>query len=304
VESPEIIGQTFSHYRVVDRLGSGGMGVVYLAEDVRLGRVVALKFLSPECGRDPEALARFRHEARAASALDHPNICTIYDIGEWSDGRPFITMAYYEGQTVRQRLTRGPVPLPDALRIARRIADGLSRAHEHGIVHRDIKPANLIVTRDDVVKLVDLGVAKLADSPSVTQTGASVGTPAYMAPEQVSGGEVDKQSDLWSLGAVLYEMIAGRPPFRGESAVEVLGAILHEDPTSIASLRPGIRTRSHRLCDVSSRSGEATATRPQRRSAKICARRNDRCPPLPRHLQPPRHAAPARHARLGSSLQR
>jgi serine/threonine-protein kinase len=159
------------------------MGVVYKAEDLRLGRLVALKFLPPWLSRDAAAKARFVQEARTASALDHPSICTIYDIDETADGRVFLAMAFYDGETLKARLTRGALPLADALRIAAGIAEGLARAHEHGIIHRDIKPANLMITSQGMVKILDFGVAKLADSPALTATGVSVGTPAYMSPE-------------------------------------------------------------------------------------------------------------------------
>ena len=234
-----MIGETFSHYRVVEHLGGGGMGVVYKAQDLRLGRTVALKFLPPELSRDDDAIARFRNEARAASALDHPSICTIYDIDETSDGRLFIAMALCEGATLKRRLAAGPLDLLEALRIARHVAEALAQAHHHGIVHRDIKPANLIVTPHAGVKVVDFGIAKLADSPAVTRTGESVGTPFYMSPEQIQGAPVDSATDLWSLGAVLYEMITGRPPFAGSNATAVATAILGREPPSIESLRPG-----------------------------------------------------------------
>ncbi len=234
-----MIGETFSHYRVVEHLGGGGMGVVYKAQDLRLGRTVALKFLPPELSRDDDAIARFRNEARAASALDHPSICTIHDIDETSDGRLFIAMAFCEGETLKRRLAGGPLDIVEALRIARHVADALALAHHHGIVHRDIKPANLIVTPQPGVKVVDFGIAKLADSPAVTRTGESIGTPFYMSPEQVEGGAVDSGTDLWSLGAVLYEMITGRPPFSGPNTAAVATAILRSEPPPIESLRPG-----------------------------------------------------------------
>jgi serine/threonine protein kinase len=235
-----VIGTTISHYRIVEQLGGGGMGVVYKAEDLRLGRTVALKFLAPQLSQDADAVTRFKNEARAASALDHPGICTIHSIEEAPDGRLFIAMAFCDGETLKRRLESGPLPLADALRIARQSADALSQAHARGIVHRDIKPANLILTPAGDVKIVDFGVAKLADAPAVTSTGAWVGTPAYMSPEQAASGVVDARTDLWALGAVLFEMLTGRPPFRGDNAAAIVSSILYDDPPPLDTLRPGI----------------------------------------------------------------
>ena len=235
-----MIGTTVSHYRILEHLGGGAMGVVYKAEDLRLGRTVALKFLAPEISRDADAVTRFRNEARAASALDHPGICTIHDIDQTADGRLFIAMAFCDGETVKRRLESGPLPLADAVRVAREAAEALSQAHARGIVHRDIKPANLILTRTGNVKIVDFGVAKLADSPGVTTTGAWVGTPAYMSPEQAGSGAVDARTDLWAVGAVLFEMLTGRAPFRGETVAATVSSILRDDPPSLDSLRPGM----------------------------------------------------------------
>jgi TolB-like protein len=234
-----VIGTTISHYRIVEQLGGGGMGVVYKAEDLRLGRTVALKFLAPQLSQDADAVTRFRNEARAASALDHPGICTIHSIEEAPDGRLFIAMAFCEGETLKHRLESGPLPLADALRIARQAADALSQAHARGIVHRDIKPANLMLTPTGDVKIVDFGVAKLADAPAMTTTGAWVGTPAYMSPEQAASGVVDARTDLWALGAVLFEMLTGRPPFRGDNAPAIVSSILYDDPPPLDTLRPG-----------------------------------------------------------------
>ena len=234
-----MIGTTISHYRIVEQLGGGGMGVVYKAEDLRLGRTVALKFLAPQLSQDADAVTRFKNEARAASGLDHPGICTIHSIEEAPDGRLFIAMAFCDGQTLKRRLESGPLPLADALRIARQSADALSQAHARGIVHRDIKPANLILTPTGDVKIVDFGVAKLVDAPAVTATGAWVGTPAYMSPEQAASGIVDARTDLWALGAVLFEMLTGRPPFRGDNAAAIVSSILYDDPPPLDTLRPG-----------------------------------------------------------------
>ena len=215
-----LIGQTLSHYRIVARLGGGGMGVVYKAEDTRLGRLVALKFVSDELSRDPEALSRFAREAQTASALNHPNICTIHDIGE-QDGRSFIVMESLEGTTLKDRLAAGALSLNAALDVATQIADALDAAHTAGIIHRDIKPANIFIGSRDRAKVLDFGLAKMRmrDSHHADVTIAStrqavvMGTAAYMAPEQARGEAVDHRADIWSVGLVLYEMVKGtRPP--------------------------------------------------------------------------------------------
>lgn len=208
---PETTGRCIPRYRLLGPLGMGGMGVVYRAEDTRLGRTVALKFLPPTLAPNPRAEARFLDEARTASALDHPNICTIYEVGETPEGQLYLAMACYEGETLKSRLERGPLPAAEALRVVLQIAGGLAKAHRHGIVHRDIKPANLMITADGLVKILDFGIARLpGQSPAVPL----LGTPGYMPPEQVRGGEVDARSDVWALGAVLYEMLTGRRPDR------------------------------------------------------------------------------------------
>ena len=235
-----MIGRTISHYRIVEELGGGGMGVVYRAEDTHLGRSVALKFLPPELSRDPEARERFKLEARAASALDHANICVIHDIDETPDGQLFIAMAWYEGRTLKARLAEGPLGIEEAVDIARQIAGGLGRAHERGIIHRDIKPANLMITRHGEVRILDFGVAKLAGEAGLTRTGSTLGTLAYMAPEQVDGRDVGPAADLWSLGVVLYEMLAGSLPFRGADQRQVVTGILTRDPEPPGHARPGI----------------------------------------------------------------
>ncbi|HEV7785676.1 MAG TPA: protein kinase, partial [Thermoanaerobaculia bacterium] len=242
-------GQIVAHYRVGDLLGGGGMGVVYKAEDLRLNRTVALKFLPPELTRDPEAKARFLQEARSASVLDHPNICTIHEVGETDDGRLYLAMPSYDGETLRKRIEAGPLAIDEATDIAQQIARGLSKAHRHGIIHRDIKPANLIVTSDGVVKILDFGLAKLAGSAALTRTGSSVGTPAYMSPEQARGEEVDHRADLWSLGIVLYEMVAGRRPFRGEHEQAVLFSLLNERPRPLHELRSEAPPELERIVD-------------------------------------------------------
>ncbi|MGI9628685.1 MAG: protein kinase domain-containing protein [Longimicrobiales bacterium] len=235
-----MIGDTISHYLILERLGGGGMGVVYRAEDTRLGRSVALKFLPHELTGDPEARGRFNLEARAASALDHANICTIYDIDETDDGQLFIAMAFYPGETLKARLSRGPIGIDEALVIARQVGAGLERAHEEGIVHRDIKPANLMVTERGEVKILDFGVAKLVGQEGLTTTGSSVGTLAYMSPEQIEGGDVGPAADCWALGVVLYEMLVGSRPFGGDRKREVLSAILALDPKAPSADRTEI----------------------------------------------------------------
>ncbi len=232
-----MVGQTVSHYRIVERLGGGGMGVVYKALDTRLNRFVALKFLPPNLTKDKDANDRFRQEAQAASALDHPNICTIHEIDETPDRELFLTMAYYDGETLKKRIARGPISVVDALDIAIQMAQALSRAHQSGLVHRDVKPANTMITSDGLVKIVDFGLAKLAGSSDLTRTGTTLGTVAYMAPEQIRGGDVDARADVWALGVVLYEMLAARRPFDGKDDLAVLTSIANDTPTPIAALR-------------------------------------------------------------------
>jgi len=223
------IGQTVSHYEITDRIGGGGMGVIYRARDLRLDRQVALKFIAPELRRDSEARRRFQHEARAASALDHPNICTIHDIELTDDGRSFIVMAAYEGETLRQRIARGPLSPAGALDVAEQVARALAAAHERGIVHRDVKPDNVFITRDGVVKLLDFGLAGTSDA-GMSGAGGVEGTVAYMSPEQAEGRRADARSDVWALGVVLYEMLAGVRPFAAESPSGVIHNILTGEP--------------------------------------------------------------------------
>ncbi len=236
-DADHLVGRTLNHYRVIDYVGGGGMGVVYKAEDLRLERTVALKFLPPELTRDPDAKIRFLQEARSASVLDHPNICTIHEVGETEDGRLYLAMPHYGGETLRRRIERGPIPIDEAIDIAEQIARGLAKAHRGGIVHRDIKPANIMVTDDGVVKILDFGLAKLIGAAAITRTGSSLGTPAYMSPEQARGEDVDHRTDLWSFGIVLYEMVAGRRPFRGDHDQAVLYGILNETPKPLTEIR-------------------------------------------------------------------
>ena len=225
------------HYKIIEELGRGGMGIVYKAEDTELQRIVALKFLPPQWTSDPEARERFIHEARAASALDHPNICAIYEIRETEDGRMFIAMGCYEGESLREKLRRGPMKAESALDIAAQVALGMEKAHGKGIIHRDIKPANILVTNDGVAKVVDFGLAKLAGQVKLTREGTTVGTVAYMSPEQAKGEPVDQRTDIWSLGVVLYEMVSGRLPFKGDYEQSLIHSILKADPEPIGKIR-------------------------------------------------------------------
>jgi non-specific serine/threonine protein kinase len=243
---PPLIGKTISHYKILDKLGEGGMGVVYKAEDTKLKRTVALKFLSSQSLGTSDENTRFVHEAQAAAALDHPNICTVYEIDE-ADGHTFIVMAYIDGQSLREKSKSGPLKIDEALSVAIDVARGLQEAHEKDIVHRDIKSANVMVTKKGQAKITDFGLAKLADSTRITKTGTSVGTAAYMSPEQARGEEVDQRSDIWSLGVVIYEMLAGRLPFRGDRQEAVTYQIVHEDPEPITALRSGIPMELERI---------------------------------------------------------
>ena len=225
-----LVGKTVLHYRIIEKVGQGGMGVVYKADDTKLKRSVALKFLPREYSTDIAAKERFIHEAQAASALDHPNICTIHEIGETDDGQMFIVMACYDGQTLKQKISSGQVAVKEAVDIAIQITQGLSRSHEEGIVHRDIKPANIIITDRNEVKIVDFGLAKLSSQTKLTKEGSTLGTVAYMSPEQTRGEEVDHRTDIWSLGIMLYEMCTSESPFKGDYDQAIIYSILNEDP--------------------------------------------------------------------------
>ena len=234
---PTVIGQTVSRYRIEEKLGEGGMGVVYRAQDIRLERAIALKFLPPHLVADERAKERFLQEARAASALDHPNICVIHEIDETEGGELFIAMTYYTGETLAQKLQRGVLSVPEAVDVVRQVARGLAKAHERGIIHRDIKPANLMITGEGLVKILDFGVAKLSAATRLTRTGSAVGTVAYMSPEQAERDEATPQSDVWSVGVVLYEMLTGRLPFQGKTPIAMLYQILHEEPDPVVEIR-------------------------------------------------------------------
>jgi serine/threonine protein kinase/tetratricopeptide (TPR) repeat protein len=224
-----MLGQIISHYKIIEKLGEGGMGTVYKAEDIKLHRSVALKFLLPELTRDPEAKERFEREAQAAAALNHPHIVTIYEINE-HEGHTFIAMEYVDGESIKQKIDRGPLPMGEALRLSVQVCAGLERAHGAGIIHRDIKPSNVLTTSDGRAKIVDFGLAKLWGAPQLTRETVRMGTVHYMSPEQAQGENVDARTDLWSLGVMIYEMISNRLPFVGDNPQSVLYAVVHKEP--------------------------------------------------------------------------
>ena len=235
-----MIGRTISHYKILSKLGEGGMGVVYKAEDTKLKRTVAMKFLPQELTRDKGAKERFIHEAQAAAVLDHTNICAVYEIDENDEGQMFIAMGYYEGETLKDKIEKGPLKIEEALKIAIQVSEGLQEAHENEIVHRDIKSANIMVTEKGIAKILDFGLAKLKGQSKLTKAGTTLGTVAYMSPEQAMGKEVDHRTDIWSLGVILYEMIIGQLPFKGEYEQAILYSIMNEQAESVTGLRAGV----------------------------------------------------------------
>ena len=230
-----LIGKNIFHYRIIEQVGQGGMGNVYKAEDTKLNNIVALKFLPPELNRDPEAKQRFLNEARAARKLEHPNICTIYDIDETEEGQVFISMPLYEGGTLAERIEQGTLSANEAIEIARKICEALNKAHKEGIIHRDIKPSNIMFTLDGTLKIVDFGLAKVA-GVKITKTGTTMGTLAYMSPEQLRGEEIDHRSDIWAVGVMLYELLTGKHPFHAESEQVMFYKILNEPSKSLSEL--------------------------------------------------------------------
>jgi len=241
-----LIGKTIAHYKILEKLGEGGMGVVYKAEDTKLKRSVALKFLPPSIS-DATTRKRFVQEAQAASSLEHPNICAIHEIDETPDGRMFIVMPCYEGESLQAEIEAGPMKLEEAVSVAIQVASGLSKAHEKGIVHRDIKPGNIFMTSDGLAKIVDFGLAKLSGRTKLTRTGTTPGTVVYMSPEQLKGEDVDQRSDIWALGVVLYEMITAEAPFRGDYEQAIMYSIMNETPRPARSSRPDVPADVERL---------------------------------------------------------
>jgi serine/threonine protein kinase len=242
-----MIGKQLLHYKIVDKIGEGGMGVVYKAEDTRLQRMVALKFMPPDLSSDPATKERFIREAQTIAALDHPNLCTIHAIEETDDGRLFIAMACYDGETLGKKIEAGPLEIKDAVAIAVSVAEGMKSAHAKGIIHRDIKPANVFLVNDGPVKVVDFGLAKWFGKSSMTRAGLTLGTVAYMSPEQARGDSVDNRTDVWALGVVLYEALAGRRPFDADYDQAVVYSILNENPDPVSGFRADIPADLERI---------------------------------------------------------
>ena len=296
-----MIGQTISHYKITEKLGEGGMGVVYKAEDTKLERTVALKFLASHLMANEEAAKRFTREAKAAAALDHPNICTVYEIDE-VDEHTFIAMAHLEGETLDKKIAASPLPLDDALDIMVQIARGLEAAHRKSIFHRDIKPANVMLLdqgSDRLVKIMDFGLAQLAERSRLTDLDTTLGTMAYMSPEQTEGAGTDQRTDLWALGCVMYEMISGQLPFRGDYKQAVQYSILHEAPEPLTGLRTGVpmelewivdkclaKNREERYPEASALILDVGTLRKKLEGGRSTVAQTTR-PPLPSELGPP-----------------
>jgi serine/threonine protein kinase len=244
-----MIGQTISHYKILEKLGEGGMGVVYKAHDTELDRDVALKFLPRDIALSEEERVRFKHEAKAASALDHPNICTIHEIATTDDGQMFIVMGYYEGDTLSKKIEKGRLDVVDAVWIAIQIAEGLQAAHGKGIIHRDIKSSNIIVSDQGHVRILDFGLAHKKGLSKLTKTGTTVGTASYMSPEQAQGAKIDHRTDLWSLGVILYEMVTGKLPFRGEHEAAIMYSLMNESPEPLVRYKSNIPDELQRIVD-------------------------------------------------------
>ena len=242
-----MVGKTISHYKILEKLGCGGMGIVYKARDLKLDRFVALKFLPPHLTSNEEEKQRFIHEAKAASSLDHNNICAIHEIDETEDGQLFISMACYDGETLKLKIEKGILKIEEAIDYTIQIAQGLQKAHEKGIIHRDIKPANIMLTDDGVVKILDFGLAKLSTQTKLTKESTTLGTVSYMSPEQAKGEDVDYRTDTWSLGVIIYEMLTGQLPFKGEYESAVIYSIMNDTQEPVTALRSGVPMELERI---------------------------------------------------------
>ena len=243
-----MIGETISHYRIIEKLGEGGMGVVYKAEDSKLKRVVALKFLTPNALGGEEEEKRFLHEAQIAAALDNPNICTVYEIDE-ADGRTFIAMPFIEGKSLDDVIEKGPLRLDEVIDVATQMCRGLQEAHKRAIIHRDIKPANVMITNSGQVKIMDFGLARQTGMTRLTQEGTTLGTIYYMSPEQAGGAELDRRTDIWSVGVVVYEMMTGKLPFQSDFEQATIYSIMNEHPEPLTAVRTGVPMELERIVD-------------------------------------------------------